>query len=125
MAYLNRATLIGNLGHDPEIRTNPQNGRKCVTFTLATSKRFREANGETKEITIWHNEDEGGWHMSMSKKDKMPTYEEMKDMRYKMLPNRIYACEIFPPREEFVNRHPFCRHLWEMPKDEIKREQFI
>ena len=55
MAYLNRATLIGNLGHDPEIRTNPQNGRKCVTFTLATSKRFREANGETKEITIWHN----------------------------------------------------------------------
>lgn len=76
-------------------------------------------------VLISHNEDEGGWHMSMSKKDKMPTYEEMKDMRYKMLPNRIYACEIFPPREEFVNRHPFCRHLWEMPKDKIKREQFI
>ena len=55
MAYLNRATLIGNLGKDPEIRVNPQNGRKCVSFSLATSKKYRDSNGETKELTVWHN----------------------------------------------------------------------
>lgn len=54
MAYLNRATLIGNIGKDPEIKTL-QNGRKCVSFSLATSKRYRVNNGEQKEETQWHN----------------------------------------------------------------------
>ena len=54
MAYLNRATLIGNIGKDPEIKTL-QNGRKFISFTLATSKRYRDNNGEQKEETQWHN----------------------------------------------------------------------
>ena len=54
MAYLNRATLIGNIGKDPEIKTL-QNGRKCVSFSLATSRRYRDNNGEQKEETTWHN----------------------------------------------------------------------
>lgn len=54
MAYLNRATLIGNIGKDPEIKTL-QNGRKFVSFSLATSKRYRDNNGEQKEDTQWHN----------------------------------------------------------------------
>ena len=54
MAYLNRATLIGNIGKDPEIKTI-QNGRKFVSFSLATSKRYRDNNGEQKEETQWHN----------------------------------------------------------------------
>ena len=52
MAYLNRATLIGNIGKDPEIKTL-QNGRKFVSFSLATSKRYRDNNGEQKEETQW------------------------------------------------------------------------
>ncbi len=54
MAYLNRATLIGNIGKDPEIKTL-QNSRKFVSFSLATSKRYRDNNGEQKEDTQWHN----------------------------------------------------------------------
>ena len=54
MAYLNRATLIGNIGKDPEIKTL-QNGRKFISFSLATSKRYRDNNGEQKEETQWHN----------------------------------------------------------------------
>lgn len=54
MAYLNRATLIGNIGKAPEIKTL-QNGRKFVSFSLATSKRYRDNNGEQKEETQWHN----------------------------------------------------------------------
>ena len=76
-------------------------------------------------LIVSHSEKEGGWHLSMSHKNKLPTYEEMKDFRYKFLPNGINVCEIFPPREKFVNIHPFCRHLWEMPKDNISREEFI
>lgn len=54
MAYLNRATLIGNIWKEPEIKTL-QNSRKFVSFSLATSKRYRDNNGEQKEDTQWHN----------------------------------------------------------------------
>ena len=54
MAYLNKVMLIGNLGKDPEISMTTT-GRKKVSFYLATSCRYRDNNGETKEITDWHN----------------------------------------------------------------------
>lgn len=55
MAFLNKVTLIGNLGKDPEIRVNQTSGRKVVKFSLATSRRYRDNNGEQKEDTQWHN----------------------------------------------------------------------
>lgn len=55
MAYLNKVQLIGNLGKDPEIRVSPQTGKKVVSFSLATSRRYRDNNGEQKEDTQWHN----------------------------------------------------------------------
>lgn len=54
MAYLNKVMLIGNLGKDPEIRMSQQGGRKSVRFSIATTKRYRDNNGETKEQTAWH-----------------------------------------------------------------------
>ena len=53
MAYLNKVYLMGNLGKDPEIRVFPSGG-KCATFSLATTKRYRDNNGEKKEQTQWH-----------------------------------------------------------------------
>lgn len=51
---LNRATLIGRLGQDPEIRTNGK-GAKFATFTLATSESWKDKQtGEKKEQTDWH-----------------------------------------------------------------------
>lgn len=55
MAYLNKVMLIGNIGKDPEIRVSQIGGRKSVSFSLATSRRYRDANGEQKEQTDWHN----------------------------------------------------------------------
>lgn len=55
MAYLNKCMLIGNLGKDPEIRVSTQTGSKVVNFSLATSRRYRDNNGEQKEDTQWHN----------------------------------------------------------------------
>lgn len=55
MAYLNKVMLIGNIGKDPEIRVNQASGKKVVSFSLATSRRYRDNNGEQKEDTQWHN----------------------------------------------------------------------
>jgi len=55
MAYLNKVMLIGNIGKDPEVRMSQAGGRKRISFSLATSRRFRDNNGEQKEQTDWHN----------------------------------------------------------------------
>ncbi|MAM60829.1 single-stranded DNA-binding protein [Maritimibacter sp. UBA3975] len=52
--HMNRATLIGNLGKDPEVRTF-DNGDRVANFSLATSDRWKDRNtGEQKERTEWH-----------------------------------------------------------------------
>jgi single-strand DNA-binding protein len=51
---LNKVTLIGNLGRDPEMRST-QDGNRIATFTVATSDTWRDRNsGERKERTEWH-----------------------------------------------------------------------
>lgn len=56
---LNKVMLIGNVGRDPEIRYLEGNsqggGTKVATFTLATTERYRDRNGELRENTEWHN----------------------------------------------------------------------
>ncbi|MDO3434366.1 single-stranded DNA-binding protein [Rhizobium sp. CBN3] len=51
---MNRATLIGHLGADPETRRT-QDGRPIVSFNLATSETWRDKHtGDRKEATEWH-----------------------------------------------------------------------
>ena len=51
---LNKATLIGRLTADPESRTTP-NGQTVVSFSIATNLVWKDANGEKKEKTEFHN----------------------------------------------------------------------
>ncbi|MDR3736069.1 MAG: single-stranded DNA-binding protein [Acidobacteriaceae bacterium] len=54
MASINKATIVGNLGKDPEVR-NTQNGQKIVNLTIATSDVWNDkTSGERKEQTEWH-----------------------------------------------------------------------
>jgi single-strand DNA-binding protein len=51
---LNKATLIGNLGKDPEIR-NFQNGGRAAHLSVATSESWKDKDSrERKERTEWH-----------------------------------------------------------------------
>jgi primosomal replication protein N len=50
---INRVTLLGNLGRDPEVRTTKE-GRKIANLSLATSERWTDAQGERQERTDWH-----------------------------------------------------------------------
>lgn len=50
---LNKVTLIGNLGNDPEIRTTT-GGNKVAQFSLATGRQWNSASGEKQEKTEWH-----------------------------------------------------------------------
>ncbi len=50
---LNRVTLIGNLGKDPEVR-RLENGIAVATFAVATNESFQDKNGEWQQLTEWH-----------------------------------------------------------------------
>ena len=51
---VNKVTLVGNLGSDPEIRAT-QNGDKIVQISIATSDRWKDkSTGEQRERTEWH-----------------------------------------------------------------------
>ena len=50
---LNKVTLIGNLGNDPEVRSTT-GGNRVATFSLATSRTWNDASGSKQEKTEWH-----------------------------------------------------------------------
>ena len=54
MAGVNKVILIGNLGKDPELRVTPT-GTAVATFSLATTERRTDKNGQRKDLTEWHN----------------------------------------------------------------------
>ena len=54
MASVNRMTIIGNLGSDPEMRFTPS-GRPVTSFRVATNWKYTTADGERKEETEWFN----------------------------------------------------------------------
>ena len=51
---VNKVILVGNLGKDPELRYT-SSGTAVATFSLATSERYKDRNGEQQEKTEWHN----------------------------------------------------------------------
>ncbi len=50
---LNRVTLIGNVGQDPEIRSTPGGG-KVAQFSVATTRQWTGQAGDKQEKTEWH-----------------------------------------------------------------------
>ena len=53
MASINKVTLIGNLGKDPEMRYMPS-GEAIANLTLATTDNWKDKTGAKQEKTEWH-----------------------------------------------------------------------
>jgi single-strand DNA-binding protein len=51
---VNKVILVGNLGKDPELRYTPS-GTAVATFSLATTERYKDRDGNRQEKTEWHN----------------------------------------------------------------------
>lgn len=53
MPSYQQVIVIGNLGHDPEIRSLPS-GDSVANFSVATSEKWTEKDGAQREETEWH-----------------------------------------------------------------------
>jgi len=54
------------------------------------------------------------WHLSISTTTRYPTWDEIRDARYALLPDDITMAMLLPPKGEYVNVHPNCFHLHEV-----------
>lgn len=53
MAGINKAIIVGNLGDAPKV-SQTNSGKTVANFTVATSKKFKQADGSMGETTQWH-----------------------------------------------------------------------
>jgi single stranded DNA-binding protein len=53
---VNKAIVVGNLGRDPEVRALPS-GQSVASFSIATTARFTDRNGEPQQCTesLWND----------------------------------------------------------------------
>lgn len=68
--------------------------------------------GELK-ILISQDPPDNKWHLSISHPRRYPTWDEIHDARYELLPDEITVAMFLPPKEQYVNVHPNCFHLHE------------
>ena len=68
-------------------------------------------------VLVFVAQESEGWHLSISRPDKHPSWEEIKQARYDLIPSNVTMAMIFPPPDEFVNIHEHCFHLFQIPGD--------
>ena len=89
----------GRLGSDPSFGNNG-----AFELTLKTP-------GKPRLFAI--ASDGAGWeHVSVSRKDRCPTWEEMCAVKDLFWDPEDAVVQFHPPRSNYVNNHPFCLHLW-------------
>lgn len=66
-----------------------------------------------KGMQILVNVEDGLWHLSVAA-DYPLGYMQIKDVRYKFMPDDMQVAQIFPSRKEYVNVHESCYHLWQL-----------
>src|SRR5262245_60535363 len=58
--------------------------------------------------------EEGRWHLSIAHPSRYPTWDEIRDARYRFIPNEVTVAMILSPKEQYVNMHENCFHLHEI-----------
>lgn len=54
MSGVNKVIILGRIGKEPEVR-DLNGGSKVATFSVATSEKYKDKNGDWQEKTEWHN----------------------------------------------------------------------
>lgn len=100
-----------------------------MTFQVPNKYRVREGrmasddsigNNGAFVVTLRHKQDvfviageAFGWeHVSVSRRDRCPTWEEMCQVKDLFWGAEDCVVQFHPPQSEYVNNHPRCLHLW-------------
>ena len=95
-----------------ETRPRPDLVQFCRMAGSDVPRQYETSTGLSVLIT----KDFGLEHMSVSHQSRYPTWDELKHLRYKLLPDAKTFAILFPPAAQYVNVHPNCFHLHEVPE---------
>lgn len=82
-----------------------QTAQQCGTRSYKTS------NGCS---VIVSSREYGRWHLSIAHPRRYPTWDEIKDARYRLVPDDVHMVMALPPKKFYLNLHPNAFHLWEL-----------
>lgn len=76
------------------------------------------SRGECRVI-LGRQPDSRRWHLSISCPDRNPTWEEIRDARYSLMPKQITVAMILPKPEDYLNVMEFCFHLHQIDEGAV------
>jgi len=98
----NRKLKIEEIGED---------GGRCFTYLPGS-------HAKAMIIFSWG----GGWdHVSISYRNRCPSWEEMCAVMDIFFGPDECAVQYHPPEKDYVNRHPYCLHLWKPQGNDMPR----
>jgi hypothetical protein len=80
---------------------------------------------DLKPLRVIASSGEGWDHVSVSRAERTPTWEEMEFIKRKFFADHETAMQLHVPPGEHVNCHPHCLHLWRPHDVEIPRPPAI
>lgn len=105
-------------------------GDLMATVSGAPGLRMYQRDVSDGHLTVQVGEETAGlpaprWHLSISHRTneepprpgRYPTWDEIKDARYRFMPGDIYVAQMLPPADEFVSVMDTCFHLWQIPEE--------
>jgi len=74
------------------------------------------------ECSVIVTREHGLFHLSIAHRHRYPTWDEISQARYRILPDDVWIVMQLPPRRYFVNVNRFCFHLTEIeaPREELR-----
>jgi hypothetical protein len=78
------------------------------------------------EGELWHVmiSDQMGWkHLSVTNAQKkmLPSWTVLGRLKDLFYGDDEWACQFFPAKEDYIDDHPFCLHIWKPLDEELPR----
>ncbi len=90
---------------------------KEIEHLTKTARSFKNNKGIAVIVGIELHDDKRWKHVSASHRMRVPKYQELCEIKTIFIGEDELALQVFPPKEEKVNFHPHCLHLFS-PMDE-------
>lgn len=82
--------------------------------TISGVTLFAFTNQELRALV---SKQRGKWHLSVSRSERFPVWDEIKSARYALIPHDVTMVQVLPPPSEWINIPPNCFHLFEISDD--------
>lgn len=100
---------VKNPDHKRDIRERPMPPEIAAVVEPGTRAYRMGACG------IFVSKQRVGWHLSISHPKRLPTWEEVRDARYALIPDEAVMAMLLPPRGDYLNLHEYTLQMYEVP----------